>query len=350
MIEFFSEYGMFLAKVVTLVLAALFVIGGIASAASRGRGGPHEEGEIRIKHFNRELNALRDGVRHEVLPQPLRKKEAKKKRKEEKAKAKQEKKAAAVTRPRANVFVLDFDGDIRASAVENLRREVSAVLEAAGENDEVILRLESPGGLVHGYGLAASQLQRIRKQGVRLTICVDKVAASGGYMMACIGDRIIAAPFAVLGSIGVVAQIPNVHRLLKRHDVDVELMTAGEYKRTLTMLGENTDKGREKFQEELEDTHALFKEFVREHRRNMDIHRIATGEHWFGSRAKELGLVDDLMTSDEYLIERSREAEVYEIRWEQKRKLAEKLGLSVDTALQRVLDRVFSRANGPHWQ
>lgn len=349
MIEFFTEYGMFLAKAVTLVLAALFIIGGIASATSRGRG-PHDEGEIRIRHFNRELEALRDGVRHEVTPQPQRKKEQKKKKKEEKARAKQEKKAAAMTKPRNNIFVLDFDGDIRASAVDNLRREISAVLEAATQEDEVVIRLESPGGLVHGYGLAASQLQRIRKQGLRLTVCVDKVAASGGYMMACIGERIIAAPFAVVGSIGVVAQIPNVHRLLKRHDVDVELMTAGEYKRTLTVFGENTDKGREKFQEELEDTHALFKEFVRENRRNMDIHRIATGEHWFGTRAKELGLVDDLMTSDEYLIERTREADVYELRWEQKRKLAERLGLSMETALQKVVDKLLSRANGPHWQ
>ena len=108
------------------------------------------------------------------------------------------------------------------------------------------------------YGLAASQMQRIRDKKLKLTVCVDKVAASGGYMMAVVADKIIAAPFAVLGSIGVLAQVPNFHRLLKKHDVDFEMLTAGKYKRTLTMFGENTDKGREKFQEDIEDTHVLF--------------------------------------------------------------------------------------------
>jgi serine protease SohB len=348
-IEFLTEYGMFLAKVVTFVLAALFIIGGIASAAGRNRG-QHDEGEIRLRHFNKHLEALRNGIRNELLRDGERKKEEKKRRKEEKQQAKAEKKASAISRPRQRVFVLDFDGDIRASDVDNLRREISAILEVARQEDEVVLRLESPGGVVHGYGLAASQLERIRKHGMKLTVCVDKVAASGGYMMACIGERIIAAPFAILGSIGVVAQIPNIHRLLKKHDVDVELMTAGEYKRTLTVLGENTEQGREKFQEDLEDTHTLFKDFVRDHRRGIDISRVATGEHWFGTRARALGLVDELMTSDEYLIERARQTDVYEISWEQKRKLTEKLGLSLEGGLSRAFDRVLTRLNGPWWQ
>ena len=105
----------------------------------------------------------------------------------------------------------------------------------------------------------------------------DKVAASGGYMMACIGDRILSAPFAVLGSIGVVAQIPNLHRLLKKHDVDYEVLTAGEYKRTLTVFGENTDKGRQKFQEDLELTHVLFKDFVSRYRPQLDIDQVLGG-------------------------------------------------------------------------
>ncbi|PKM21310.1 MAG: protease SohB, partial [Gammaproteobacteria bacterium HGW-Gammaproteobacteria-14] len=241
--------------------------------------------------------------------------------------------------------VLDFDGDVRASAVDNLRREISAVLQIAEGKDEVLVRLESPGGMVHSYGLAASQLRRITSQGVTLTVCVDQVAASGGYMMACIADKIVAAPFAVLGSIGVVAQIPNFHRLLKKNDIDIELLTAGEYKRTLTMFGQNTDGDRAKFQEELEDTHSLFKDFVRDNRRGLDISRVATGEHWYGLRALDLGLVDELMTSDEYLLRRSKEADLFEVSWQVKRTLAERLGLGAEAAMERVVERWFHRGS-----
>ncbi len=354
MIAFLSEYGLFLAKVATLVVAILFVVGGIVSTAARQRGqGGDQHGDIRVRHLNEEFNELRDGIREAVLPEGERKQARKQQRKEEKARAKADKKASAVpggapNKPR--VFVLDFDGDVQASGVDALSREISALLQVADKQDEVMVRLESPGGLVHSYGLAASQLKRIRSQGVRLTVCVDRVAASGGYMMACIADRIVAAPFAVLGSIGVVAQIPNFHRLLRKNEIDVELMTAGEYKRTLTMFGENTEHGRQKFQEELEDTHVLFKDFVREHRRGLDIDKVATGEHWFGSRAKELGLVDEIQTSDEYLLGRCRDAEVYEVTWHTRQKLAERLGLSFEAAVMRVTERWFHRGAQRWWQ
>lgn len=345
MTEFFLEYGLFFAKAVTLVVALLFLISGIVQAASRGRH-HDDEGTLRVRHLSKEIDALKEDLRHEILPEHLRKLEHKAQRKAEKQKRKAEKKGDADNRSR--VFVLDFDGDVQASAVDNLRREISAILQVAEQNDEVVVRLESPGGLVHSYGLAASQLQRVRQHGLKLTACVDMVAASGGYMMACIADRIIAAPFAVVGSVGVVAQIPNFHRLLKKHDVDVELMTAGEYKRTMTMFGENTDKDRAKFQEELEDTHQLFKDFVRENRPSLDVDRIATGEHWYGVRGKELGLVDELMTSDEYLVQRNADADIYEIHWEIKRKLAERLGLSAEGVIQRSLDKWLHR-NGSRW-
>src|SRR5699024_4687864 len=147
---------------------------------------------------------------------------------------KAEKKAAKAghqhVKPR--LFVLNFDGDVRATGVRDLREEISAVLQVARKEDEVLLRLESPGGVVNGYGLAASQLTRVRQHGIKLTIAVDKVAASGGYMMACVGDRIVAAPFAIVGSIGVVGQVPNFNRWLKERDVDFEMHTAGNYKRT----------------------------------------------------------------------------------------------------------------------
>ncbi|GAA5121021.1 protease SohB [Alloalcanivorax gelatiniphagus] len=345
MIDFLYQYGMFLAKVATLVVAILIVVAGIAATAMRNRQRVSRDGDLRVRHLNEDFEDLRDSITDQVLPAEERKAQAKKKRKEEKAQAKQRKKAGAETKSKPRLFVMDFDGDIQASDVERLRKEITAVLEVATGDDEVLLRLESPGGLVHSYGLAASQLRRLRGRGLKLTVAVDRVAASGGYMMACIGDRILSAPFAVIGSIGVVAQIPNFHRLLKKHDVDVELMTAGEYKRTLTMLGENTAKGREKFQEELEETHQLFKSFVREHRRSLDIDQVATGEHWFGTQARELGLVDDLMTSDEYLQGRKDHVDIYELSWEYKRKLSEKLGFSLESAAQRLIDRFWHRGS-----
>ncbi|WP_312928529.1 protease SohB, partial [Stutzerimonas nitrititolerans] len=251
--EFLADYASFLAKTVTLVVAILVVLIAIASLR-RGRG-KQSGGHLEVHKLNDFYKSMRERLEQSVLE----KEQLKALRKREAKAAKQAKKTDD-SRPR--VFVLDFDGDIKASAVENMRHEITALLTLATPRDEVVLRLESGGGMVHGYGLAASQLVRIREAGIPLTVCVDKVAASGGYMMACIGEKILSAPFAILGSIGVVAQLPNVHRLLKKHDVDFEVMTAGEYKRTLTVFGENTEKGREKFQDDLETTHELFKNFV----------------------------------------------------------------------------------------
>lgn len=335
--EFLTDYGLFLLKAATVVVAILFVAGGMASLAQRNkRQAVH--GDIRVEKLNDDLEDMGDRLRAEVLSEDAFKREQKARRKEEKAREK-----AAEENPRRRVFVLDFDGDIQASAVAELRHEITAVLSVAGEKDEVVVRVESGGGFVTSYGLAASQLERIRRAKVPLTVCVDEVAASGGYMMACVADRIVAAPFAVLGSIGVVAQVPNFHRVLKRHDIDIELHTAGEYKRTLTMFGENTDKARAKFIEELEDTHLLFKEFVTRWRPTLDIGRIATGEHWFGVRALELKLVDELVTSDEYLVNAAKDADVFHVHWVHRKTFAEKLGFAAEGALDRALVRWWGR-------
>ena len=254
------------------------------------------------------------------------------------------------------VFVLTFDGDIAASGVEALRQEVSAVLGAAQAGDEVVVRVESAGGAVHGYGLAASQLARIRSRGVTLTVAVDKVAASGGYLMAAVADRILAAPFAVVGSIGVVAQIPNVHRLLKKHDVDVEVHTAGRFKRTLDVLGENTEQGRAKLREELEDVHALFQEYVSSWRPKLDLEAVSTGEHWYGQRALDRALVDELVTSDEYLARACERADVFEVAWTVPKRPLERLagqfasalGASIGQAASRALESLLGRTTGGH--
>ncbi|MGA1370799.1 MAG: protease SohB, partial [Pseudomonadales bacterium] len=243
---------------------------------------------------------------------------------------------------RSRVFVLDFEGDVQASAVKQLREEITAILTTATPEDEILVRLESPGGLVHGYGLAASQLARVRDQGVPLTVCVDKVAASGGYLMAAVANRIVSAPFAVVGSIGVVAQIPNVHRLLKRHDVDVEVLTAGKYKRTLTVFGENTAEAREKFVEELEEIHKLFQSFVSVYRPSLPLDVVATGEAWHGQRALELGLVDELGTSDACLVARSEGADLFEVRWVEHRRPIDRLLAQMESRLTSVVERVLA--------
>lgn len=335
--EFLADYGLFLLKATTIVVAILFVVGGIASLAQRGKR-QSVHGEIQVDNLNDDFDDMAQRVREEVLPEDVLKRDEKERRKLEKQREKEEE-----DNPRRRVFVLDFEGDIRASAVAELRQEITAVLAVAGEKDEVVVRLDSGGGLVTSYGLASSQLERIRRAKVPLTVCVDEIAASGGYMMACVADRILAAPFAIVGSIGVVAQIPNFNRLLRKHEIDIELHTAGEYKRTLTVFGENTDKAREKFREELEDTHVLFKSFVAQWRPQVDTALVATGEHWFAMRAKELKLVDELVTSDEYLVNAAKDADVFHVHWQHRKNFAERMGFAFEGSLDRLLVRWWGR-------
>lgn len=242
------------------------------------------------------------------------------------------------------IYVLDFKGDVQASAVDTIREEITLILATAkAGHDRVVVRLESPGGMVHGYGLAAAQLVRLRDAGFNVTICVDKVAASGGYMMACIANEIISAPFAVVGSIGVVAQVPNFNRLLKQHNVDFELYTAGEYKRTVTMFGENTPEGKAKFEEELQQTHSLFKHFVEKYRPQLDVAQVATGEHWYGEDARELNLVDKLQTSDEYLLSLLPKHDVYVINTRKRPTFGEKLGLQAAQMAETLIPTVMGK-------
>lgn len=345
--EFLTDFGLFIAKTVTLVVAILVVISVIASLAQKDKGDAHEEGELKVRKLNEKYRKLREHLQDKLRSESERKRWAKLLKKEEKAKLKEEKakqKKAGDEKPEqaARVFVLDFDGDIKASDTDPLRRSITAVLSIADpEKDEIVVRLESGGGMVHSYGLAAAQLDRIRAKGISLTACVDKVAASGGYMMACVADRIVASPFAILGSIGVVAQLPNFHRLLKKNDVDFEILTAGEHKRTLTMFGENTEKGRAKFLEDLEDTHVLFKDYVSERRPGLDVAAVANGDIWFGRRALEVNLIDEIKTSDEYLIEACDRADVISVTYQRKRTLPEKLGLATSAALEHTVWRVI---------
>jgi serine protease SohB len=335
-LEFLSEYGLFLAKAITFVVATMIIVGMIVGISSRVRR--PSRGELEISHLNEMMDDMGSTLGAAIIS-PAEQKVLKK----EKKKALKVKQKSSSDKRR--VFLLDFKGDMKASAVDNLREEITAVLSQVKAEDEVVIRLESAGGMVHSYGLAASQLDRIKKKGIPLTVCVDKVAASGGYMMACVADKILAAPFSILGSIGVVAQLPNFNRLLKKHNVDIELHTAGEHKRTLTIFGENTQEGREKFIEDLQDTHELFKDFVAQHRESVDINAIATGDIWLGTRAKALSLVDDLMTSDEYLVDLASTAEIYSVKYSHPKSLPERMGLAAENSVDRLMLKWLGRAS-----
>ncbi len=360
--EFLAEYGIFLLKALTIVVSIVLVIAGIAAVSSKPKA--NHEGYISVNKLNDDLDDFKEVLEESLFDKDELKEMAKVRAKEEKAKAKAEKvKAKAdkkankglakkdeepeseVQSPRKRVFVLDFDGDIKASAADFMREEITAVLTMARKEDEVVVRLESGGGMVHSYGLASSQLQRIKDKGIPLTVCIDKVAASGGYMMACIADKIISAPFAIVGSIGVVAQLPNFSRLLKKHDVDFEMFTAGEYKRTVTMFGHNSAKAKDKFRDDLEETHVLFKNHVTHFRPALNIEEVATGDVWYGQDALENKLVDQLGTSDAYLVSACDGADVFEVSYEFKKTLQEKLGFAVQMGIEKAATRFLTMIN-----
>lgn len=347
--EFLYEYGLFLAKTITFVIAIIAIVVVATASAIKHK---HKKGELEITDLSEQFEEVEQEIVHALLnKEELKQKEkndkkaAKEQAKTEKALAKKKDKSGANDNieSKSKVFVIDFKGSIDAKEVSSLREEVSAILSVATPKDEVFVRLESGGGMVHGYGLASSQLDRIRQHNIPLTVSVDKVAASGGYMMACVANNIIAAPFAILGSIGVIAQLPNFNKLLKKNDIDFEQFTAGEFKRTVTMFGENTEKGKEKFIEELEETHVLFKDFVSEHRPSLDLEKVATGEHWFGTKALELGLIDVIQTSDDYLQKLSKSHKVVGIKYEVKKGLAEKLGKAASLSVESVLGKLMQK-------
>ncbi len=336
--EFLYEYGLFLAKAVTLVAAIVLVLAALAGIAAKQKQG---KGHLEITSISEQLKDITDYARQVILDKASLKKLAKTQKKQQK----QEKPAKEGEAGR--LFVIDFKGSMDAHEVDRLREEVTAVLCIAEKQDEVLVKIESGGGVVHGYGLAAAQLQRIKDKGLSLTVSVDKVAASGGYMMACVADKLMASQFAIIGSIGVLAQLPNFHKLLKKNDIEFEQHTAGEYKRTLTVFGENTDEGREKFQQELEAVHGMFKNWVSENRESLDIAKVATGEYWYGTQALDLGLIDQIGTSDDYIMSVFPEREIFSVKYAVKKNVAEKLGMSFAQGTERALMRVVNKL--PEW-
>lgn len=338
--DFLADLGLFVAKAFIIVLAIALVIAVIARAGRRGRS-DEERGQLRVKKLEDRWKRSARALERVLLPRRAFKALIEADRKRDKAD-----KGKAPPPTRARAFVLDFDGNMRASQVHGLREEIGAILLGAKAGDEVVVRLKSPGGLVYAYGLAASQLERVKQRGLKLTVAIDQIAASGGYMMAVVADQILAAPFAVVGSIGVVAGFPNFHRWMERRDIDFELLTAGKYKRTLTMFGKNTEEGRKKFQDELEVAHGLFKGHIARFRPRLDLEQVATGEHWYGQDALRLGLVDRIATSDDYLLELRERAEVIAVNWVPHRRFFERVGSSVEAGVVRGVERLWERSEG----
>ncbi len=317
--EFLANWGLFAVKLVTVLVFVFLLVSLLISLAMQAKA-HNEDDKDKIKFkFTNLFNFYKDNV--DKLDAAIDEFDESKSDKEKKAYLKQKAKALKTAPQKLreekaerikkaeeqgefcpeHLYVIDFDGDARASQVDELTSKVNLILAKATDKDEVIIKLTSPGGVVNGYGLCANQLERIRNKGINLVACVDTVAASGGYMMACVASKIVAAPFSYVGSIGVVAQIPNFNKVLKNHDVEYEQVTAGKYKRTLTMFGENTPEARDKFKQEITLIHNRFKAIVAKYRTKIDIENIATGEYWLAEDAKELNLVDQISTFDEYL-------------------------------------------------
>lgn len=328
MIQFLLDIARFALQATVILACALVAIAFIASLVSKNKS----SSEVKITNLNKRLKKLRHTLQKSLLN-----------KKEYKKLLKSEKNLKDVQPEKSNAFVIKFDGDIKASATDQLREEITTILMVAKKTDQVVICLESPGGMVHGYGLAASQLNRIKEKEIHLVACVDKVAASGGYMMASVAHKIIAAPFAIIGSIGVVASLPNFNKILKKNDVDYLEITAGEHKRTLTTMGEITDQGMKKFKEQLEDIHTLFKNHITSQRPSVDITKVSTGEYWYGTQAKDLNLIDDLGTSDDYLIEVSKTHNVFQVSFEGKKSLKEKLAESLSLSLESLSLRLWNK-------
>lgn len=335
--EILTDYFIFLLKVFTIAIAItvplLLIIG-----SSKGKSQP--KGKLSITNLSEKFESMGNAVKSSLMnPKELKKFKkdlSKDKKKKDKDKEKDEKDSA---------FVLNFKGDIQATEVEKLKQEINAILLSEAPCKEVIIRVESGGGSAYAYGLCAAELKRLVDNDINLTVCIDKVAASGGYLMSCVASKIIAAPWAIVGSIGVIAQMPNFHRLLKKNSIDFEMHTAGAYKRTLTTLGENTEEGRKKFKSDLEDLHIIFKDFVKEQRPQVDTEVVATGEVWQGKEAIDVGLIDSIETSDNYLVSLSKKVNLFEIEFVEKKNLSEKFAFSMQIILEKSLLKFYDLIN-----
>ena len=335
MIDLLLSYVFFLLKVVTVLVAILIPI--LVISNSKKNRIETDKGKIVVKNLSERIEEIGVSLRSATMsPKDYKsflKERSKQKKKELKKKSKE------------IVYVLDFKGDIQASGVDKLKQEINAILSSKVKCKEVVLKVESGGGSAYAYGLCAAELKRLANSKINLTVCIDKVAASGGYLMSCVANKIVAAPWAIVGSIGVIAQLPNFHRFLKKQNIDIEMHTAGKFKRTLTTFGKNTKKGRDKFISELEELHVVFKDFVKENRSKIKVGKVSTGEVWQGDKAKKLGLIDEIATSDDYLLNLSEKFKLLEIQYFEKKPFSAKFVSLTETILEKSVYKILDILN-----
>lgn len=242
--------------------------------------------------------------------------------------------------------VLRFEGDTMATGRQDFARMVDEVLHNKERIQRVIVVVNSPGGGVSVYGQMFAGMERMRNAGVDVTACVDTYAASGGYLMSVPAQRIIAAPFAMVGSIGVVSEFMNFNKLLRRLGVEPMTITAGELKRTVTPLSEVTEENKAAYKAQLEAIHRQFIAVVKKYR-EVDADRVCTGNHWTAAESVELklNLVDGLATSQEYLFEANQTEDLVTISKLQNPYEKSVLGLA-RRFIHLVADEVSERFSG----
>ncbi|CAB3976441.1 protease SohB [Candidatus Azoamicus ciliaticola] len=321
MANILTDYTIFFLKIITIIILLLLTIITCLIIIKN-----KDNKYIEIKNINKKYITLKKMFLSEILKKTEKKNIIKNINKEEK-----------IIKTK-NLFILNFNGDINASDINNLKDILSILILNKKYVDEVLIKLTSNGGIVTNYGLAATQLKRLKNENINLTISIDTIAASGGYMMACVANKIIASHFSIIGSIGVLGIIPNINKMLNKNNIEIEYHTSGKYKKTLSVIGENTEIGRKKFIESLENTHFLFKNFVKENRSQINIDEIATGEYWYGIDALKLNLIDKIQTSDEYIMENLNNTKIYEIKLNEKTNIKNKIKENIHNILFNILN------------
>ena len=335
MIDLLIAYGFFLLKIITVLAVILIPIMVIVGSTKHKK--ETDKGRIIVKNLSDKLEEIGVSLKSAEMDPKAYKSFLKERTKK--------KKKAIKGKPKEIIYVLDFKGDLQASAVDKLKQEINAIIASEVKCKEVVLKVESGGGSAYAYGLCAAELKRLVDNKIKLTVCIDKMAASGGYLMSCVATKIVAAPWAIVGSIGVIAQLPNFHRLLKKLDIDIEMHTAGKFKRTLTTLGKNTKQGREKFISELEDLHVVFKDFVKENRPKIKVAQVSTGEVWQGDKAVKLGLIDEIGTSDDYLLKLASKFKLLEIEYFEKKPLTARFSTAIEVIVEKSVYKVLDIFN-----
>lgn len=247
---------------------------------------------------------------------------------------------------RKTAVLLSFNGDINATEVIEFGRAVSMIVQMKDLVSEVYIIINSGGGVVNGYGLLASEIERLHYSEIETYALIDQVAASGGYMAACVANHVVAAPFAYIGSIGVVSEMPNFNQILSDNGINIEQHTAGKSKRTVTPLGKITDEDRNEFKKKLERIHRSFINHVSHYRNINDADEnknsiIFSGDYWIAEETVELelGLVDEISTSQEFLLDKMKEYNIIEITFQENKTKKSKL------SLLNSLTTLFSSAN-----